>query len=56
MVVLCAGALPAAAESARQLDRVVALVDEDVVLESELLERVRMIRAQLQAAGREVPE
>ena len=52
---LCAVAVPAAAESARQLDRVVALVDEDVVLESELLERVRLIRAQLQAAGREVP-
>ena len=44
-----------AAESQRQLDRIAALVDEDVVLESELLERVRMIRDQIRSAGRETP-
>ncbi len=44
-----------AAESQRQLDRIAALVDEDVVLESEVLERVRMIRDQMRSAGREAP-
>ena len=44
-----------AAESQRQLERIAALVDEDVVLESEVLERVRMIRDQMRSAGREAP-
>ena len=42
-------------ERAKDLDRIVAIVDDDVVLASELLARVRTIKNQMQAAGREIP-
>lgn len=63
--VLVAGSAPGAAEDApsgsvaggdsQHLDRVVAIVEDDVVLESELLSRVRTIKNQMQAAGRDAP-
>ena len=45
----------APAERTQELDRIVAIVDEDVVVASELLGRVRTIKTQLQAANREIP-
>lgn len=46
LLTFAAQSLPAAVE---RLDRIIAIVDEDVVLESEMQERMRAVKAQLSA-------
>ncbi len=46
--------LPARAET-QMLDQVVAIVEDDVIMASELKERVAMVKGNLQAAGMEMP-
>lgn len=45
----------AAAQSVIELDRIVAVVNEDVIVETELNERVRTIKSQLRQAGTPLP-
>ena len=53
---LCLGAvLPAAAQQRTMLDRIVAIVDRDVVLQSELNQRMEDIRRAAARDGRELP-
>lgn len=54
LIVLLAGLMVSPA-GAVPLDRIVAVVNDDVVLESELRERVRSIRGQLQESGQTMP-
>lgn len=41
--------------AARPLDRIVAVVNNDVVMESELQERVRTLRSQIRESGEQIP-
>ncbi|MEX2515412.1 MAG: peptidylprolyl isomerase [Gammaproteobacteria bacterium] len=41
--------------AARPLDRIIAVVNNDVVMESELQERVRTLRSQIRESGEQVP-
>jgi peptidyl-prolyl cis-trans isomerase SurA len=52
-LLLLAGAGASAAP--RELDRVVAIVDDGVVLASELVERMQLIEQQIEASGRPAP-
>ncbi len=55
-LLLAALVLPAAAQAERQvLDRVIAIVDEGVILQSELDERLAEIRSRAQQQGRALP-
>lgn len=47
--------LPLALPAAELLDRVVAVVNDDVILDSELDEQVKVVRAQITASGRQTP-
>lgn len=47
--------LPLALPAAELLDRVVAVVNDDVILDSELDEQVEVVRAQIAASGRQIP-
>lgn len=47
--------LPLALPAAELLDRVVAVVNDDVILDSELDEQVEVVRAQIAASGRQTP-
>lgn len=55
MLLALAILLPAAVNAAQTLDRIVAVVNDDVVLASELQQEIREVRAQLQARGVQVP-
>lgn len=44
-----------AAAEVRELDRVVAVVDDDVVMATELVDRLRFVEAQFEANGMELP-
>ncbi|HUH37489.1 MAG TPA: peptidylprolyl isomerase [Spongiibacteraceae bacterium] len=48
-------ALTLGAHAQQQLDRIIAIVDDDVILASELYERVQQATAGLQQSGRELP-
>ena len=53
---LCSAPLaPSQAHKSRVLDQVVAIVDDDIVLASELEERVLGIKSSLEARGVDVP-
>ena len=52
---LLAATLLAAATPAQNLDRIIAIVDEDVVLQSELEERLSSIVARLRQSGQQLP-
>lgn len=52
--VLCLLAVHANAE-VRELDRIVAVVDEDVVMATELVDRLRFVQKQFEANGMELP-
>lgn len=54
-VVLLAVAVCGARAETRELDRIVAIVDDDVITASELLERMRFIQRQFEASGRALP-
>lgn len=54
-VVLLTVAACGARGEARELDRIVAIVDDDVITASELLERMRFIQRQFEASGRGLP-
>ncbi|MEE4383458.1 MAG: peptidylprolyl isomerase, partial [Pseudomonadales bacterium] len=54
-VVLLAVAAYGARGELRELDRIVAIVDDDVIMASELLERMRFIQRQFEASGRSLP-
>lgn len=54
-VVLLTVAACGARGEARELDRIVAIVDDDVITASELLERMRFIQRQFEASGRALP-
>ena len=41
--------------AAMELDRIVAVVDEDVVMQSELDEQIQRVRNQLRQAGTDMP-
>ena len=62
MVLLLAlgGAIPAASQSAApavlELDRIVAVVNNDVIVESELEEKLQQVRAQLRQSGTPAPD
>lgn len=47
--------LPLVLPAAELLDRVVAVVNDDVILDSELDEQVEVVRAQIAASGRQIP-
>jgi peptidyl-prolyl cis-trans isomerase SurA len=53
---LLALAVPLAAASTQTLDRVVAIVDDDIILASELEERLAQVRENIQRAGQTMPE
>ncbi|MCB1646551.1 MAG: peptidylprolyl isomerase [Pseudomonadales bacterium] len=44
-----------ASAKVEMLDRIIAIVDEDVILESELNERVTAVKAQLRTTGKQAP-
>jgi peptidyl-prolyl cis-trans isomerase SurA len=52
---LAAGILAAAAVHAMELDRIIAVVDEDVVMQSELEEQMARVRLQLRQQGTQMP-
>ena len=54
-MLLLSTALPASAQ-VQVLDQVVAIVDDDIILASELQERVQGVRSTMEARGVEVPE
>lgn len=54
VVLLVVAACGARAEL-RELDRIVAIVDDDVITASELVERMRFIQRQFEASGRALP-
>lgn len=54
-VVVLLGAAPALAQ-VQMLDQVVAIVDDDIILTSELQERIQTVRSTMEARGVEVPE
>ncbi|MCG8534514.1 MAG: SurA N-terminal domain-containing protein, partial [Pseudomonadales bacterium] len=41
--------------SPRELDRIAAVVDDDIIMESELLERAAQIRARMRQQGQQAP-
>lgn len=53
-LVLCI-ATPASAQQRQLLDKIVAIVDRDVVLQSELVDRMNDVRRSAQAAGQPLP-
>ena len=55
LAVLCCSCLPALPVHAQELDRIVAIVNDDVVLRTELDDRVRTIKGQLREQGTEMP-
>ena len=58
LALLCSFSNPgyAATESISAVDRIVAVVNDDVILESELNQRIRSISAQLRQRGTPLPE
>ncbi|MCZ6771337.1 MAG: molecular chaperone SurA, partial [Proteobacteria bacterium] len=52
---LTAGIFAAAAVHATELDRILAVVDEDVVMQSELEEQMLRVRLQLRNQGTQTP-
>jgi len=55
LAVLCCSCLPALPVRAQELDRIVAIVNDDVVLRTELDDRVRTVKNQLREQGTEMP-
>lgn len=54
LLVWC-GLIPLAAVSAMELDRIIAVVDQDVVMQSELESQLRRVREQLRQQGAALP-
>ena len=48
-------AFPASSQRVQELDRIVAVVNDDVIMESELLARMELIRSGLEEAGTPMP-
>ncbi len=55
LILLCLGALPAQAAPA-ELNRIVAVVNDDVILATELEDRLRLVKQQLAARQAEIPD
>ena len=56
LVVLCCCWLPALPLRAQEeLDKIVAIVNDDVILHTELEDRLRTVKSQLQEQGTEMP-
>ncbi|WP_297527728.1 peptidylprolyl isomerase [Thiohalobacter sp.] len=55
LILLCLGALPVQAAPA-ELNRIVAVVNDDVILVSELEDRLRLVKKQLAARKAELPD
>ena len=53
--ILLAGLIPFSATTAMELDRIIAVVDEDVVMQSELDSQMRRVREQLRQQGAALP-
>ncbi len=52
---LCLACLPGAPAQAQELDKIVAIVNDDVIMRTELEDRVRTIKNQLREQGTEMP-
>ena len=55
LAVLCCSCLPALPVRAQELDKIVAIVNADVILRTELEDRLRTVKNQLQEQGTEMP-